>query len=126
MRRRGAQASVRPKTPGSHPFPSSLSTPALTWGRNISARITVRDRSWGICGLTMAFRGVLEPQLLAPRPYIGGDGSAPSGSRRAPGDPRGGGRRGRGACWSPREIVMWAQAMPCVVISCGSGTTVCG
>lgn len=59
-----------PKTPGSHTLPSTLSTRAPTWGRKKSARITVGERSWGICGETMAFRRSWELQLLAPEPYI--------------------------------------------------------
>lgn len=35
----------------------------------------------------------------------------PFGQPPAPGDPRGGGRRGRRACWSSRETVSWPQAM---------------
>lgn len=101
-----------PKTPGSPSLPYPPSTLALTWGRKKSARITVEERSWGICGATMAFRGALGAAAAGfGALYLRGR-LRPFGQPRASGDPRGGGRRGRRAArWSDSEILSWPQAM---------------
>lgn len=115
-----------PKTPGSPSLPSPLSTSTLTWGRRKSARITVEERSWGICGATMAFQRALGAAAAGSGALYLRGRLRPFGQPRASGDPRGGGRRGRRAArWSDSEIPSWPQCSECVILHAVVGTTLC-